>query len=272
MKTWFITGTSKGFGRVWAEAALERGDNVAATARKTETLDALVEKYGDKVLPLQLDVTDKSAVESAVKEAHEKFGQLDVVINNAGYGLFGMVEELSEEQARQQMETNYFGTLWLTQAVLPILRKQGSGHIIQVSSIGGVNAFPNLGGYHASKWAVEGFTQSLAQEVGMFGIKVTLVEPGGYATDWGASSAVNATPNEAYDTFRSMLEEGRTKNPSNPGDPKATGPVMLELVDMEKPPLRMFFGKFINELIHGEYENRLAEWDAHKELSEKAQG
>lgn len=272
MKTWFITGTSKGFGRVWAESALERGDKVVATARKKESLDALVEKYGDNILPIQLDVTDKSAVEAAVKEGHEKFGQLDVVINNAGYGLFGMVEELSEEQARQQMETNYFGTLWLTQAVLPILRSQRSGHIIQVSSIGGVNAFPNLGGYHASKWAVEGLTQSLAQEVAMFGVKVTLVEPGGYATDWGTASAVNATQNEAYDAFRSLLEEGRAKNPSTPGDPKATGEVILELVDMEKPPLRILFGKNVNELIHGEYDKRLAEWDAHKDLSEKAQG
>jgi len=272
MKTWFITGTSKGFGRVWAEAALERGDNVVATARKVESLDALIEKYGDKVLALQLDVTDKSAVESAVKNAHEKFGQLDVVINNAGYGLFGAVEEVSEKEARDQLETNVFGALWVTQAVLPIMREQKSGHIIQVSSIGGVNAFPSLGLYHASKWALEGFSQSLSQEVASLGIKVTLVEPGSYGTDWGTDSAVHAQPLEAYQPLRDAMAKMREGSSSQIGDPKATGPVMLELVDMEKPPLRMFFGKFMNELIHGEYDKRLAEWDTYKELSEKAQG
>ena len=144
-KAWFITSTSKGFGRIWTEAALERGGRVAATARDARSLDALVERYGDQILPLALDVTDKAAVDAAVKAAHERFGRLDVVVNNAGYGLFG--------------------ALWVTKAALPILREQGSGHIIQVSSIGGVNAFPTLGLYHASKWGLEGFSQALAAEV-----------------------------------------------------------------------------------------------------------
>jgi len=141
MKTWFITGVSKGFGRVWAEAALERGDQVSATARDINTLTELSEKYGDKLLAIELDVNNRQADFEAVKQAHDKFGQLDIVINNAGYGQFGAIEELSEQEARDQIETNLFGALWITQAALPIMRAQGSGHILQVSSIGGVNAF-----------------------------------------------------------------------------------------------------------------------------------
>src|ERR1700689_4575533 len=138
MKTWFITGTSRGFGREWAIAALDRGDQVAATARNLAALDELVAKYGDAILPIKLDVIDREADFAAVKQAHERFGRLDVVVNNAGYGHFGMIEELSEADARSQIETNLFGALWVTQAALPLLREQGSGHIIQVSSIGGV--------------------------------------------------------------------------------------------------------------------------------------
>ncbi len=166
-KVWFITGTSKGFGRIWAEAALERGDKVAATARNADAVADLAEKYGeDNALAIALDVTDKPAVAAAVKQAHEHFGSLDVVVNNAGYGLFGSIEEVSEEQARAQIETNLFGALWVTQAVLPILREQGSGHVIQVSSIGGVYAFPGIGLYHASKWALARGVQPVARRRG----------------------------------------------------------------------------------------------------------
>ena len=142
LKTWFITGTSRGFGREWAIAALDRGDKVAATARDVSTLDDLVAKYGDAILPIQLDVTDRDADFAAVKQAHEHFGRLDVIVNNAGYGQFGMVEEISENEIRAQLETNLLGALWVTQAVLPYLREQGSGHIVQVSSIGGISASP----------------------------------------------------------------------------------------------------------------------------------
>jgi NAD(P)-dependent dehydrogenase (short-subunit alcohol dehydrogenase family) len=144
-KTWFVTGTSRGFGREWTIAALERGDRVAATARDVSTLDDLAQKYGDLLLPIELDVTDRAADFAAVAKAHEHFGRLDVVVNNAGYGHFGMVEELSEDDVRAQVETNLFGALWVTQASLPFLRAQGSGHVVQVSSIGGVSAFPNVG-------------------------------------------------------------------------------------------------------------------------------
>src|SRR4051794_36528281 len=221
-KVWFITGASRGFGREWTIAALERGDSVAATARDTSTLDDLVEKYGDRLLPLQLDVTDRAADFAAVAQAQERFGRLDVVVNNAGYGHFGFVEELSESDARDQLETNYFGALWVTQAALPFLRAQGSGHILQVSSIGGISAFPNIGIYNASKWALEGFSQALAQEGADFGIHVTLIEPGGFDTDWGGASAKHAPPNPAYDVYREKAAEQRRARVARPGDPAAS--------------------------------------------------
>lgn len=164
-KTWFITGASRGFGREWTVAALRRGDRVAGTARDPSTLDDLAREHGDALLPMVLDVTDREAVFASVRRAHEHFGRLDVVVNNAGYGQFGMVEELSEQEARDQIETNLFGALWVTQGALSFLREQGSGHFLQVSSIGGISAFPGIGMYHASKWALEGISQSLAQEV-----------------------------------------------------------------------------------------------------------
>src|SRR3984885_6599138 len=215
-KIWFITGTSKGFGRIWAEAALARGDRVAATARDLTTLAPLVGRYGDQVAAIRLDVTDKAAVDAAITEAHARFGGLDVVVNNVGYGLFGTIEEVSEAEARAQIETNLFGALWVTQAALPIMRAQGSGPIIQVSSIGGVNAFPTIGLYHASKWGLEGFSQALAAEVAGFGIKVTLIEPGGFATDWGGASAIRAKSISAYDPARARIAAFRSNNV--PGD------------------------------------------------------
>jgi NAD(P)-dependent dehydrogenase (short-subunit alcohol dehydrogenase family) len=269
-KIWFITGTSKGFGRIWAAAALERGDRVVATARDATTLDDLVGAYGDLVLPLALDVTDKPAVDAAVKRAHEHFGGLDVVVNNAGYGLFGTIEEVSEEQARAQIETNLFGALWVTKAALPYLREQGSGHIIQVSSIGGVQAFPTLGMYHASKWGLEAFSQSLAAEVADFGVKVTIVEPTGYATDWAGPSAVQAEHLAVYDDVRERRLQAR--GALGRGNPEATGPAILELVDAENPPLRVFFGIGPLDIIRTEYASRLATWEQWNDLSERAHG
>ena len=241
-KVWFITGTSKGFGRIWAEAALERGDRVVATARNADTLTPLVEAYGDNVLALSLDVQDKAAIDAAVEQAHARFGRLDVVVNNAGYGLFGTIEEVTEQQARDQVETNLFGALWVTKAVLPILREQRSGHIIQVSTIGGVNAFPGIGLYHASKWGLEGFSQALAAEVAGFGIKVTIVEPGGYSTDWAGPSSIQAERLPAYEELWDQATKARAARQTAPGDPDATGPAILELVDADEPPLRVFFG------------------------------
>ena len=206
-KVWFITGTSRGFGRDWAVAALERGDKVAGTARNTATLNDVVDKYGDALLPIRLDVTDRDGDFAAVKRAHDHFGRLDIVVNNAGYGQFGFVEELSEQQARDQIETNVFGALWITQAALPYLREQRSGHIIQVSSIGGITAFPLVGIYHASKWALEGFSQALAQEVAPFGVHVMVAQPGAHRTRFSDNLQPALPPGSAYaDIFAAVMK------------------------------------------------------------------
>jgi NAD(P)-dependent dehydrogenase (short-subunit alcohol dehydrogenase family) len=271
-KTWFITGASRGFGREWAIAALERGDRVAATARDTSTLDELVQKYGDAVLALRLDVTDRAADFAAVQQAHEHFGRLDVVVNNAGYGQFGLIEELSEAEVRAQFETNVYGALWVTQAALPLLREQGSGHFLQVSSIGGISAFPNIGIYNASKWALEGFSQALAQEVADFGIHVTLIEPGGFSTDWGGASAQHAEPNPAYDGFREKAAAQRRSRMASPGDPTSSAAAVLQVVDADEPPLRVFFGTAPIRIAKADYESRLATWDRWQHVAELAQG
>ena len=271
-KIWFITGTSRGFGREWAIAALDRGDRVAATARNTDSLAELVERYGDSILPITLDVTDKKAATAAVAQAHEYFGRLDIVINNAGFGHFGFVEEITEDEARAQMETNLFGALWVTQAALPFLRAQGSGHIIQVSSIGGISAFPLVGMYHASKWALEGFSQSLAQEVAGFGIFVTLVEPGGFSTDWSGSSSKRSEPLADYAELHKAVEAARKQRFAAPGDPVATRGAILKVVDADRPPLRIFFGESPLGTAKADYASRIAVWEEWNDVSIEAQG
>jgi NAD(P)-dependent dehydrogenase (short-subunit alcohol dehydrogenase family) len=271
-KVWFITGTSRGFGREWAIAALERGDKVAATARDTATLDDLAQKYGDTLLAIQLDVTDRDADFAAVKKAHEHFGRLDIVVNNAGYGHFGFIEELTEQEARAQIETNVFGALWITQAALPYLREQRSGHILQVSSIGGITAFQNVGIYHASKWALEGFSQALAQEVAPFGIHVTLIEPGGFSTDWAGSSSKRSEPLPAYAEGHAEAERVRSQRVAKPGDPRASARAVLKIVDAERPPLRVFFGELPLQLAKADYESRLKNWEEWQPVAVEAQG
>jgi NAD(P)-dependent dehydrogenase (short-subunit alcohol dehydrogenase family) len=271
-KVWFITGTSRGFGREWTEAALQRGDKVAATARDTGTLADLVDAYGESILPIELDVTDREADFAAVTEAYNYFGRLDVVVNNAGYGQFGLIEEISEKEARDQIETNLFGALWITQAALPYLRAQGNGHIIQVSSIGGISAFPNIGIYNASKWGLEGFSQSLAQEVAAFGIHVTIIEPGGFDTDWGGASAKHAAPLADYAEQRARMLEARKSRVGSPGDPHASAAAVLRIVDADEPPLRVFFGTSPFGIMKPDYESRMAEWEKWRDVSEQAQG
>jgi NAD(P)-dependent dehydrogenase (short-subunit alcohol dehydrogenase family) len=272
MKTWFITGTSRGFGREWAIAALDRGDKVAATARNVATLDDLVAKYGDAILPIELDVTDREAAFAAVRQAHERFGRLDVVVNNAGYGHFGMIEEVTEDEIRAQLETNVLGAVWVTQAALPYLREQGSGHILQVSSIGGVSAFMETGAYHASKWALEGFSQSLSQEVAGFGIKVTLIEPAGYSTDWSGSSAKHSTPLPAYDSVRDAAARTRAQRYTAPGNPVATRDAILRVVDSDNPPLRLFLGEAPLRIAVADYGSRLSTWAQWQQVAAAAQG
>jgi NAD(P)-dependent dehydrogenase (short-subunit alcohol dehydrogenase family) len=271
-KVWFITGTSRGFGREWTIAALERGDKVAATARDTATLDDLTAQYGDALLPIALDVTDRDADFAAVKQAHDHFGRLDIVVNNAGYGQFGFIEELSESEARAQIETNVFGALWITQAALPYLRAQGSGHLIQVSSIGGITAFQNVGIYHASKWALEGFSQALAQEVDSFGIHVTLIEPGGFDTDWAGPSSKTAARLPDYQEAHAEADRRRSQRVAKPGDPKASARAILKVVDAENPPLRVFFGELPLQLAKADYESRLKTWEEWQPVAVLAQG
>jgi NAD(P)-dependent dehydrogenase (short-subunit alcohol dehydrogenase family) len=271
-KVWFITGASRGFGREWTIAALDRGDEVAATARDTATLDDLVAKYGDALLAIKLDVNDREADFAAVKQAHDHFGRLDVVVNNAGYGQFGFIEELSEAEARDQIETNVFGALWVTQAALPYLREQRSGHIIQVSSIGGITAFQNVGIYHASKWALEGFSQALSQEIASFGIHVTLIEPGGFSTDWAGSSSKRSERLPDYKDVHEAADRARSQRVSTPGDPKASAAAVLKIVDAEKPPLRVFFGSLPIQLAKADYESRIKTWDEWQPVAELAQG
>ncbi|MFD8104434.1 SDR family NAD(P)-dependent oxidoreductase [Nocardia fluminea] len=267
-KIWFITGSSRGLGRHFTEAALSRGDKVAATARNTDALADLVAAHGDAILPLPLDVTDKTAVTDAVRRAHEYFGRLDVVVNNAGFGLFGMVEELTEADVRAQFETNVFGTLWVVQAALPYLRAQGSGHIINVSSLIAIAAFPTTGGYTAAKAAVEGLSDSLAQEVADFGIKVTIVEPGPFGTEFNTSSAYSA-PLSAYDSFRETVTASFATIP-NP-DPAGVGPALLKVVDADAPPSRIFFGTFPLQVVPQLYADRVKGWQEWAELSSEAE-
>jgi|SRR5450755_2894522 NAD(P)-dependent dehydrogenase (short-subunit alcohol dehydrogenase family) len=270
-KIWFITGASRGFGRIWAEAALMRGDKVAATARTLADVADLKERFGDSVLPLALDVTDAAQVRDAVRQAHAHFGRLDVVLNNAGYSLVGTVEEASEADVRAVFDANYFGTLRVIQAALPLLRQQGSGHILGVSSGLGIVAVPLIGFYCASKWAFEALHESLAQEVKPFGIKVTILEPGAYATDFGSPSSLKFAPGmDAYADLRTQVF-GRLSS-SEKGDPAATAEAVLKIVDAENPPLRFFVGNTGLPMARAAYAARLATWEAWEAVSNAAQG
>ncbi len=270
-KTIFITGASRGFGRIWAEAFLKRGDKVVATARNTKDLEPLLAQYGSAVLPLTLDVNDRSAAFDAIAKAKAHFGTIDVVINNAGYGVFGTVEETSEAEARGQIETNVFGLLWVTQAALPVMRAQGHGHIVQVSSVLGIATLPVLGIYNASKFAVEGLSETLAQEVKGFGINVTLIEPNGFATEWASTSATHAEPIAAYEGVKAAFQEGLS-DPDVFGVPEATAEAVLKLVDAQNPPLRLFLGKVGYPWVQQVYAERLQAWDEWKEVSAAAHG
>ena len=264
-KIWFITGASRGFGRIWTEAALRRGDRVAASARDPRSLDDLVATYGDALLPLHLDVTDRNEVFDAVRRTADRFGRLDVVVNNAGYGHFGAIEELTEAEIRAQLETNFFGALWVLQAALPIMREQGSGHLVNVTSEGGVRAYPGIGAYHASKWALEGLSESLVKEVRDLGIRVTNVEPGPYGTGWLEVGSRQSTPIAAYDRLRSDTRTFEI------GDPEATVPALFAVVDAEEPPLRVFFGKSF-EPVRAEHMARIAEWERWQDVALSAFG
>ena len=270
MKTWFITGASRGFGRVWANAALQRGDRVVATARDAGTLDDLSAAYGESVLTLPLDVTDRGGAEAAVKKAADHFGRIDVLVNNAGYGVLGAVEEVTEEHLRAIIETNLMGPLWLSRAVLPVMRAQGGGHIVQVSSQTVHFQVPTLGAYQITKWGLEGFSESLAAEVAGHGIKVTIIEPEGYSTDWGGRSLQVAEPMPEYAEVHAAVQALMAG--IELGDPQATAAAIFAVVDSEDPPLRMFLGRTPQALAKQTYADRIAEWDAWEPVSVAAFG
>jgi len=271
-KTIFITGASRGFGRIWAEAFLQRGDQVVVTSRNADGLADLVEKYGSAVLTLQLEVTNRAACFDAMSKAKTHFGKIDVLINNAGTGLFGAVEELEEQASRDIIDANLFGTLWMTQAALPVMRAQGAGHILQLSSALGVYSFATVGMYSASKFAVEGLSEALAQEVRNFGIHITLVEPNGYATDFGTSS-VQSKPVAAYDDMKAELYAQPEFSAADAyGDPKATSEAILKLVDTANPPLRLILGRKALPLAQSFYAERLSTWKNWEDVSVRAHG
>lgn len=270
-RIWFITGASRGFGKVWTEAALERGDKVVATARKLESISHLNEKYGDQVLTLALDVTKPEQVKDAVNKAHHHFGKLDIVLNNAGYSLVGTIEEASADEIRDLYETNIIGPVSVIQAALPILRAQGSGHILGTSSNIGHFTLPVIGYYSSSKWAFEAIHESLAAEVKQFGIKVTIIEPGAYATEFGSQESLKFSGNiEAYDDFKA--EFIKSLSTFEQGDPKATPQALFKVIDDENPPLRFNLGSNNLPLIREVYADRIALWESWDEVSRSAQG
>jgi len=269
-KVWFITGASRGFGRVWAEAALERGDKVAATARNVDSLAALKEKYGENVLTLELDVTKPGQAETAVTRAHAHFGRLDIVLNNAGYSLVGTIEEASVEDVKAMYETNVFGALAVIKAALPLLRKQGGGHILGTSSNVGHVTLPVIGYYCSTKWAFEAIHESLFNEVKDFGIKVTIIEPGAYATEFGSEHSLKfAAGMEIYSDLKTQFF-GRLKDMER-GDPNATPQALFQIVDLENPPLRFNLGSQNLSWVRAAYEERLALWEKWDAVSSSAQ-
>lgn len=270
-KIWFITGASRGFGRVWTEAALQRGDKVAATARQLASIAGLTEKYGANVLPLVLDVTKPEQVKAAVAQAHAHFGRLDVVLNNAGYSLVGTIEEASLDELRVLYETNVLGTVAVLQAALPLLRAQGHGHVLGVSSTLGHVAPPVIGYYASSKWAFEAIHESLAAEVAPFGIKVTIIEPGAYATEFGSPESLRfAAGLEAYTDFKNHFFAGLRS--LERGNPAATPAALFAAVDAAQPPLRLFLGRHNLPQVQAVYAERLATWEAWQAVSAAAQG
>jgi len=270
-KVWFITGSSRGFGRVWAEAALERGDKVAATARNLGSIADLQEKYGSNVLTIALDVTDGDQVKAAVGQAHAHFGRLDIVLNNAGYSLVGMIEEASADDIRMLYETNVLGPVAVIQAALPFLREQGGGHILGTSSNLGHVTLPVIGYYCSSKWAFEAIHESLAAEVKAFGIKVTIIEPGAYATEFGSQESLKfAAGLDIYQDFKAQFFNSLGE--MERGDPNATPAAIFKIVDAENPPLRINLGSNNLPWTRAAYAERLASWEEWDAVSSAAQG
>ncbi|MFY1689199.1 SDR family oxidoreductase [Plantactinospora sp. WMMB782] len=266
---WFITGASRGLGRAFTEAALAAGDRVVGVARDVSPLDDLTARHPSQLLAVRLDVTDRSAVFDVVDRAVAHFGRLDIVVNNAGALFTGMVEEFTETEARAQLELNFFGALWVSQAVLPRLRAQGSGHLVQISSIGALGGFPSTGLYSASKFALEGMSEALAAEAAGFGVKVTIVQPGGYWTDLYTSSTATS-PDPAYDSLREELAKQWAEG-SIDSDPRLAAEALMKLVDSEDPPLRLLLGSMVYDVAFDISRRRMDTWASWEQVSRAAE-
>jgi NAD(P)-dependent dehydrogenase (short-subunit alcohol dehydrogenase family) len=268
-RVWFVTGASRGLGRAFTEAALAAGDRVAGAARDISPLDELGARHPGQLLALRLDVTDRAAVFDAVEKVTAHFGRLDIVVNNAGSLFTGMVEEFSEAAARAQFDLNFFGALWVSQAVLPQLRAEGSGHIVQISSIGALGGFPSTGLYSASKFALEGMSEALAAEAAGFGVKVTIVQPGGYWTDLYTSSTATS-PNPVYDSLRADLEKQWAEG-SIDSEPRLAAEALLKLVASDDPPLRLLLGSMVYDVAFDITRRRMDTWSAWEQVSRAAE-
>ena len=271
-KTWLITGSSRGFGRELTTAVLRGGDNVVATARKPEQLADLLDAYGDRVRMVALDVTDAAAARTAVATAVAEFGGLDVVVNNAGYANSVPIEEMTDDDFRQQVDANFFGVVNVTRAALPILREQRSGCFVQFSSVGGrVGGTPGLSAYQAAKFAVEGFSEVLAAEVRPFGVKVLIVEPGAFRTDWQGSSMRRSSVGPDYEaTVGAMNRYREDSDGTQPGDPARAARIIMDVVAAEDAPLRLLLGAGAVEMAEESSRERGAEALAWADVSRSA--
>jgi NAD(P)-dependent dehydrogenase (short-subunit alcohol dehydrogenase family) len=270
-QTWFITGSSRGFGRNLTVAALEAGDRVVATARKPEQLDDLVEKYGDHVLPVALDVTDRAAATAALQAGVDRFGAIDVVVNNAGYANLSPVETTPEDDFRRQFDTNFWGVYNVSTAALPFLRAQGAGTVVQFSSVGGrVGGNPGLGSYQAAKFAVDGFTRVLAAETAPFGIRYLVVEPAGFATDWAGSSMQIPDVAPEYDETVGALIRYFDGPVTAAGDPKRAGEILVRIVKQPNLPSHLLLGVAAVELAQSYSRDQIAQAAAWEQVSRSA--
>jgi len=268
-RTWFITGVNSGFGRLMSEALLERGDRVAGTVRKLDSMNDLKTKYGDRLWVAHLDMTDLSEIHNVVEKAFVEFGRIDVIVSNAGYGLFGAAEELSDEQVAHQLSTNLVGPIQLVRAALPHLRAQGGGRIIGLSTYGGQAALPGGSLYHASKWGLEGFLDSIGQELAPFKIGVTIMEPGGARTNFRFGGAQLGTPIEAYKGTPAAMVHTMIKDTSRlpPGDPARMAKIIIDTVEQIPAPKRIALGSDAYGAIHKALTDRLAVLESQKDLA-----
>ena len=270
-KVWLITGCSTGFGRELAKYVLQTGDKVAVTSRNPEDIKDIVDRE-DNAIAIQLDVTKPDEIKAAVKQTMDEFGRIDVLVNNAGIGYFGAVEESEDAAVRRMFEINFFGLAKMTQEVLPVMRKQRSGHIVNIASIGGLRAFPAVGFYNATKFAVDGLSEALAKEVAPLGIKVTIVAPSGFRTDWAGRSAEDSpiVIEDYHETAAQNQSAIRGYSGNQPGDPERAAKAIVKAVESEDPPLRLLLGAAAMKGARAKLEELKKDFDAWEETTVNA--